>query len=99
MQNLLEDAVVEIFEKLRATEAGYCHCARCFDDVIAHALNKARPRYSSGSTLGSTITRVSLAQEQARAEIAVVVLEAMRRVQRNPRHGPEGFVILGGAVG
>jgi hypothetical protein len=30
--------------------------------------------------------------------MAVIVMQAMRRVQRNPRHGPEGFVGLGVAV-
>ena len=99
MKNILEDAVVETFEQLRRREAGFCACAQCHDDVIAHALNKARPRYVSGLTVGSAVTRVSLSGDQARAEIAVLVLEAMRRVQRNPRHGPNGFVQLGGAVG
>jgi hypothetical protein len=28
----------------------------------------------------------------------VIVMQAMRRVQRNPRHGPEGFIGLGVAV-
>lgn len=98
MQNLLEAAVTEVFASLRAMEAGFCHCPQCRDDVVAHALNKARPRYVSGTAVGAAVTRVSLAQEQARAEIAVLVLEAMRRVQRNPRHGPEGFVALEGAM-
>ena len=98
MKNVLEEAVGEIFEQLRDHEAGFCACEQCHDDVVTHALNKARPRYISGSAVGSAVTRVSLAQEQARAEIAVLVLEAMRRVQRNPRHGPEGFISLGGAV-
>jgi hypothetical protein len=30
--------------------------------------------------------------------VAVLVLEAMRRVQRNPRHGPEAFVGQGVVV-
>lgn len=92
MKNALEESVMEVFTRLRATEAGYCHCAQCEDDVVTHTLNKARPRYISGSPVGSAVTRVALSQDQARAEIAVLVLEAMRRVQRNPRHGPEGFV-------
>jgi hypothetical protein len=98
MQNLLEEAVGEVFEHLRTMEAGFCSCAQCHDDVLTHALNKARPRYSSGSLIGSAVTRVALTQEQARAEIAVLVLEAMRRVQRNPRHGPEGYVGLEGIM-
>lgn len=98
MQNLLEEAVNEVFASLRAMEAGFCHCAQCRDDVLTHALNKARPRYTSGTAVGSAVIRVALSHEQSRAEIAVLVLEAMRRVQRNPRHGPEGFVTLEGAM-
>lgn len=98
MQNVLEEAVVEVFDQLRDREAGFCCCEQCHDDVITHAMNKARPRYTSSSAVGSAVTRVSLSQEQARAEIAVLVLEAMRRVQRNPRHGPEGFVTFGGVM-
>ena len=98
MKNVLEEAVHEVFEQLRLKEAGFCACEKCHDDVITHTLNKARPRYISGTGIGSAVTRVSLTQEQARAEIAVLVLEAMRRVQRNPRHGPEGFVLLGGVA-
>ena len=99
MQNLLEESVHEVFLRLRDLEAGYCHCAKCQEDVITHALNHARPRYISGSAVGSAVTRVSLTRDQAQAEVAVLVLEAMRRVQRNPRHGPEAFVgAQGGAV-
>ena len=99
MQNLLEESVQEVFARLRDLEAGYCHCTKCQDDVITHALNHARPRYTSGNGVGSAVTRVALTRDQAQAELAVLVLEAMRRVQRNPRHGPEAFVgTQGGAV-
>jgi len=98
MQNVLEESVHEVFLRLRGMEAGYCHCPRCQDDVITHALNHAKPRYISGAGVGSAVTRVSLSRDQAQAEVAVIVLEAMRRVQRNPRHGPEGFVALGAAM-
>lgn len=98
MQNVLEESVHEVFVRLRTMEAGYCHCPQCQDDVITHALNNARPRYISGVGIGSAVTRVKLSRDQAQAEVAVIVLEAMRRVQRNPRHGPEGFVGLGAAV-
>jgi late competence development protein ComFB len=98
MENALEDAVHEVFFRLRDMEAGYCHCAQCKDDVITHALNHAKPRYISGAAVGSAVTRVALTRDQAQAEVAVLVLEAMRRVQRNPRHGPEAFVPPGVAV-
>jgi hypothetical protein len=98
MENVLEESVHEIFLRLREMEAGYCQCPKCQDDVVTHALNHARPRYISGAVIGSAVTRVALRKDQAQAEMAVIVLEAMRRVQRNPRHGPEGHLGLGAAV-
>jgi hypothetical protein len=86
MKNALEEVVAEIFEQLRPSDARFCHCEQCHDDVLTHALNKARPRYISGSLIGSAVTRVALEHGQVRAEIAVLVLEAMRRVTAHPRH-------------
>jgi competence protein ComFB len=95
MKNALEEMVGEVYRQLRGRNAEFCSCERCHDDVIAQALNKARPRYIGGSPIGAAVTRVSLAGDQARAEIAVLVFDAMRRVHQNPRHGPEDYVPLG----
>ena len=95
MKNALEEMVGEVYAQLRGRNAEFCSCERCHDDVIAQALNKARPRYIGGSPIGAAVTRVSLAGDQARAEIAVLVFDAMRRVHLNPRHGPEDYVPLG----
>jgi uncharacterized CHY-type Zn-finger protein len=89
MKNALEETVSDIFALLKERDATFCTCPQCHDDVITRALNKARPRYISGSPVGSAVTRVALSHEQARAEIAVLVLEAMRLVRDNPRHAPE----------
>lgn len=86
MKNALEEIVDEVFGTLRGRDARFCPCSQCRDDVITHTLNNARPRYISGSLIGSAVTRVALSHEQARAEMAVLVLDAMRRVAANPRH-------------
>jgi len=95
MKNVLEELVLDVYRQLRTTHPEFCSCERCHDDVIAQALNKARPRYIGGSPLGAAVTRVSLASDQARAEMAVLVFDAMRRVNQNPRHGPEDYIPLG----
>ena len=95
MKNALEELVLEIYAQLRMKPPEFCSCERCHDDVIAQTLNKARPRYIGGSPTGAAVTRVSLAGDQARAEVAVLVFDAMRRVNQNPRHGPEDYVPLG----
>ena len=98
MKNALEEAVDTIYEQLRNSHKQFCSCERCRDDVVAHTLNHARPRYVGGSPLGAAVTRVSLTQDGAKAEIAVLVYEAMRLVDANPRHGPEDYEPLGGGA-
>ncbi len=88
MKNALEEIAAEVFDQLRRRNAGFCCCSQCRDDAIAHALNKIRPRYISGSPVGSAVTRVALTQWQARAELSVVMIDAMRRVHAHPRHAP-----------
>ena len=95
MKNALEEAVADVYAQLRTRHPEFCSCLRCHGDVIAQALNKARPRYIGGSPIGAAVTRVSLSSDQAKAEIAVLVFDAMRRVHQNPRHGPEDYVPLG----
>jgi hypothetical protein len=89
MKNALEEIADEVFDQLRDRAADFCMCPQCRDDAITNALNQLRPRYMSGSLIGSAITRVALSQRQARAELSVVMLDAMRRVSRRPRHPAE----------
>ena len=98
MKNALEETVSDVFTRLKRDDATFCTCLQCHDDVITRALNKARPRYISGSPVGSAVTRVALSHEQARAEIAVILLEAMRLVRDNPRHTLETPRFVEGGV-
>lgn len=98
MHNALEEVIGEVFDQVALGGARFCDCLQCRDDVITLALNQARPRYVSRSLIGSAVTRVALSHEQARAELAVVVLEAMRRVAARPRH-PAASTVRGSAPG
>lgn len=86
MINALEQSVQEIYGSLLQTHSEFCRCSRCHDDVVTLALNHARPRYVAGTRMGNALTRVELAQDSARAEITVIVFDAMRRVAESPRH-------------
>lgn len=87
MKNALESAVRSVFSELRSKQPGFCTCPECEDDVIAYALNNVKPRYVSGhSPVGEVVTGVHLSYDQARAELTVVILEAMKRVASQPRH-------------
>jgi competence protein ComFB len=86
MKNLLEGAIDSVYGDLRAQYPEYCGCANCRTDVMAIALNSARPRYGGGADVGHALMAVDLQKDQTRATIAVLVLDAMRRVAASPRH-------------
>ena len=86
MVNALEETIRTVHASLLKSHAEFCSCERCQDDVITLALNQTKPRYVVGDPLGAAVTRVSLSQDAARAEIAVIVFDAMRRIAQSPRH-------------
>jgi hypothetical protein len=88
MKNLLEGAVLGIYEKLIANDPSVCSCANCREDTLAYVLNKTRPRYSGGTDTGMALIALDLQKDQTRAQLAVIVLEAIQRVAANPRHQP-----------
>lgn len=89
MINALEQSVNETYQSLLTANAEFCRCERCHDDVVALALNHARPRYMTGTRMGNAVTRVELSQDSARAAIVVLVFDAMRTVAKAPRHDRE----------
>ncbi len=87
MKNALEGAVRSIHRELMKKHAEFCTCERCEDDVMALALNQTKPRYvSENASIGSIVTGVHLSYDQLRAELTVLVFDAMRRVAKSPRH-------------
>ena len=86
MINALEELVRATHEQLLEKYPQFCACARCRDDVSSFALNQAKPRYVVGDPLGAAVTRVALSQDAAKAEISVLVYDAMRKVAERPRH-------------
>lgn len=86
MKNLLEGTLNEMYADLRSRNPEFCACERCQADVLAMALNKARPRYSGGSAQGLALASLDLQGASTRAALAVLLMEAMRRVAANPDH-------------
>ncbi len=88
MKNLLEDTVIGIYDDLVAKMPAVCSCPSCKEDALAYVLNKTRPRYSGGTDTGMALIALDLQKDQTRAQLAVVVLDAIKRVAANPRHPP-----------
>ncbi len=86
MKNLQEDAVRREYEMLKQTIPGFCGCDVCRDDVMVYALNRLSPRYVAQRT-GEVLTQVSLGSDQPKADVSVVILDALQRVHSEPREG------------
>jgi competence protein ComFB len=91
MRSPLERAVREVHAKLTETHTEFCSCEQCADDVVALVMNQTRPRYTT-TGLGWAIEAADLDTDQVRAELSVLVFDAMHRVAEEPRHAPSEAV-------
>ncbi len=87
MKNLIEAAARELHRELVAQHPEFCSCERCSDDVLALVMNHVRPRYAT-SPRGYALAGLDIWGDQGRAELSVLVFDAMRRVAQSPRHTP-----------
>ena len=85
MKNLVESVVREIHGELKVIHPEFCTCSQCADDVVALVLNNSQPRYATTDT-GTALANLEMWGDESRAEIAVLVLDAMKRVAKEPRH-------------
>ena len=91
MRSPLERVVREVHVKLASRHAAFCSCEQCADDVVALVMNQTKPRYTT-TGLGWAIEAADLDTDQVRAELSVLVFEAMHRVAEQPRHDPSEAV-------
>lgn len=91
MRSPLERAVRDVHLKLTEAHGEFCSCEQCADDVVALVMNQTRPRYTT-TGLGWAIEAADLDTDQVRAELSVLVFEAMHRVAEQPRHAPSETV-------
>jgi competence protein ComFB len=91
MRSPLERVVRELHVNLTEAHPEFCACEQCADDVVALVMNQTRPRYTT-TGLGWAVEAADLDTDQVRAELSVLVFEAMHRVAEQPRHESSEFV-------
>jgi competence protein ComFB len=91
MKSPLERVVREVHQSLTETHPEFCSCEQCADDVVALVMNQTRPRFTT-TGLGWAVEAADLDTDQVRAELSVLVFDAMHRVAEQPRHAPSEFV-------
>lgn len=74
------------YERMAPTIEGFCGCEMCRDDVLVYTLNRVKPHYVS-QPKGEVLSRIELQADQGTADVSVVLMNAFRRVNNNPRAG------------
>lgn len=86
--NMMEQHVFSAFERLRPSFPGFCSCDVCRGDVHIYALNRLPARYVN-TLAGGVMTSLTLEKDQTRAQIEVLVMEGLKKVDLSPRCGRE----------
>ncbi len=84
LHNLMEEVVDHAIDDIKK-HYDFCDCPQCRYDISAIALNKLPPRYVVSSK-GESYCRAELLANQNNLDLMSVVLEAVKKVQQNPRH-------------
>lgn len=86
VNNVTMEVVQREYQSLREAFPKFCGCDTCRSDVLVYALNRLTPHYVS-TRQGEILTELSLASDQEKAKLDVVLLEGFRKVALAPRCG------------
>jgi competence protein ComFB len=84
--NVAMEVAQREYRSLRETFPTFCGCDTCRGDVLIYALNRLTPHYVS-TRQGEILTELSLASDQEKARLDVVLLEGFHKVAAAPRCG------------
>jgi competence protein ComFB len=88
IHNLVEEHVLQAYDRLRGHVPDFCGCSTCRADVLVYALNRLPSRYVA-TRQGTVLSEVNLEKDQSRAQIDVALLEGFRVVGLAPRCGKQ----------
>lgn len=87
------EVVQREYDALRPQFPAFCGCDTCRGDVLIYALNRLSPHYVS-TRQGEILTGLSLASDQEKAKLSVVLMEGLRKVGMAPRCGAPSAQIV-----
>jgi len=85
----MEELVIEILDEILKDKKEFCGCERCRLDTIALVLNHLPAKYCV-TDIGRARTKLKAAELQFRADAVREIVEALKVVKANPRHGLNG---------
>jgi len=81
MEEIVRDVLLQYKDQLQLT----CQCERCFNDIMAIALNELPPRYIANEEYGPYVRAAHVADRQGATNIILIVTKAATFVSEKPR--------------
>lgn len=85
--NVMENIVRARLKELLKGEPECCQCSKCYNDMMAIALNKLEPMYVN-SKAGELFSKLNTVTFQKTVDIDIAVTSAINTVKSYPRHEP-----------
>ncbi len=85
IRNRSAEMVNDAVERLLDGNADVCHCEECALDLVAYALNRVTPRYST--SLLEPLAPDPALERRIRVEIDLALAAGVKRLKEHPHHG------------
>ncbi|NLM06219.1 MAG: late competence development ComFB family protein [Tissierellia bacterium] len=85
VHNLMEDLVLEVFDKTLEGIPDVCNCSNRRNDMLAIILNNLKPKYVA-TDRGYVFSRAETLSYQFNTDITKLITYAADIVKNNPRH-------------
>ncbi len=86
INNINEELVIELMEKILNADKTICRCHLCIEDIYALSLNHLPPLYVQSTFKDTTSHDNDLTRILDRAKVEKAVREATNKVNSNPYH-------------
>jgi hypothetical protein len=84
IRNRSAEMVHDAVEQLLDTREDLCHCEECALDLVAYALNRVTPRYST--SLLEPLAPDPALERRIRVEIDLALTAGVKRLKEHPHH-------------
>lgn len=85
--NVMENIVKQRLDEMLKSEPDCCRCSKCYNDMMAFALNKLSPMYVN-SKAGELYSKLNTVTFQKTVDIDMAIASAIKTVMSYPRHEP-----------
>lgn len=85
--NVMENIVKPRLDEMLKSEPDCCKCSKCYNDMMAIALNKLEPMYVN-SKAGELYSKLNTVTFQKTVDIDIAITSAINTVKSYPHHEP-----------